>query len=232
MSGTSTQARSGVRYVLVSVALIVSACVAIWCYHEWRQTQELNRLIQSFIGEDRPNNLPYPSGGERDPLEKKGGFNRGRVASVQGDPHYITLLIQALDDRDPEVRAIAARALGFSMDAHVVGPLLDCFSRETDSWVREVCVRGLGGYSGQDVVVALVRAADDNDAYIRGAALYSLRSMDGSLAARNMLHIADRMRTRGKGFEDTYEDAIRSVRQWIRNEKAAIDRMERELAGM
>ncbi|HUT60290.1 MAG TPA: HEAT repeat domain-containing protein [Phycisphaerae bacterium] len=221
------------RYALISALLIAFASVAIWGHHEWRQRQEVNRLIRSFTGEDRANNLPSPPWAGRDPLEKRGGFNQERVASVRGNPHDIALLIQALSDDDPEVRAIAARALGYSEDSHAMVPLLDCLNREDDPWVREVCARALFSCES-DVIKALARTAEnDTNPYVREGAIYSLRSMDSTAwPARILLEIAKQTRSRGDAYEGTSRDAFLSARQWIRNEKEAIDRVEKELADL
>jgi HEAT repeat protein len=60
-----------------------------------------------------------------------GAVGRARAAELLGgleDPHVTEDLVLLLADRDPEVRQVAARALGRSGDSRAAGDLLGCLS--------------------------------------------------------------------------------------------------------
>lgn len=65
-------------------------------------------------------------------VRRPGAVGRARAAEVLGgleDPTVTDDLISLLRDRDPEVRQVAARALGRCGDARSAQPLLDCIQR-------------------------------------------------------------------------------------------------------
>jgi hypothetical protein len=90
----------------------------------------------------------------------------------------ITKLLGAIlrGDPDPTVRAAAARALGTTINANAIDPLVAACS-DPNEFVRLDAVRSLSGKTGDNAKRALiVRLTNDSDPQVRAAAAASLSS--------------------------------------------------------
>ena len=95
------------------------------------------------------------------------------------DERALEVLIHAMKDETPNVRAAAARALG-NMDApEVVAQLIDGLS-DDDVWVRYFSARSLGRRRSEDGVDALKQVVEkEKFNHVRIAALDSLGQIGG-----------------------------------------------------
>ena len=95
----------------------------------------------------------------------------------------LDVLIQAMKEETPNVRAAAARALGNMFGPEVVQPLIEGLSDE-DVWVRYFSARALGRLRSEDSVDALKRVVEEEKFnHVRIAALDSLGQTGGSRIA-------------------------------------------------
>lgn len=117
-------------------------------------------------------------------ISKIGAVGRARAAELLGgleDPSVTADLVGLLDDRDPEVRQVAARALGRSGDPRAATPLLRCLSGSgvPPRVVSQALLRlGPGAYS------SLVAALDEPDELVRAVAVEILGLSSAVAAAR------------------------------------------------
>jgi HEAT repeat protein len=107
----------------------------------------------------------------RDRIYRLGAVRRARSAEILGgleDPAVTGDLVRLLSDRDPEVRQVAARALGRSGDARAAGPLLTCLAEKSvpPRVVSQALLR-----LGSGAEPALVRALAAEDEMIRAIAV-------------------------------------------------------------
>lgn len=222
--------RSG-RAVLLGLIAVVCVCVivAFWIGVRQYKLREQHRLIESLIGWYNHQSTGGSAKADRDPLEKKGGFDKVKAYHVRGDQHAMAILVQALDDEDPEVRDVAARTLGCTGDIHVVPYLLDRLHQEKDPWVREILVESLHDCNHPDVIAALFKATEDSNPYVREEAIICLQNMNCQVASAALIRVAKEAKGRGPVFEDAYESAIKSARIWIRREKEIVGGCEKDL---
>ena len=99
------------------------------------------------------------------------------------DERAFDVLVQAMKEETPNVRAAAARALG-NMDApEVVQPLIEGLADE-DVWVRYFSARALGRRRSEESVEALKRVVEkEKFNHVRIAALDSLGQIGGERIA-------------------------------------------------
>lgn len=113
-----------------------------------------------------------------------GAIGRARAAELLGgleNPAVTDDLVRLLDDRDPEVRQVAARALGRSGDARSATPLLRSLTRASvpPRVVSQALLR-LGPSANE----ALVAAIDDPDEMVRAVAVEILGLSSAVMASR------------------------------------------------
>lgn len=109
-----------------------------------------------------------------------------RDASIQ---QAIAALAAAVRDRDSEVRANAARALGYRGCDEAVPALLEAL-RDRNADVRIAAAESLGklgAYSGREALEPLSLAREDKDQYVRKAAASALSSLRSKVAALEAL---------------------------------------------
>ena len=119
-----------------------------------------------------------------------GAVRRAKAAELLGsleDPRMTDDLVRRLRDRDPEVRQVAARAIGRSGDARGAGPLLGCLVGNSvpPRVVSQALLR-----LGTGAQPALVGALRNNDELIRAVAVEILglsSAMSASLAVQQSL---------------------------------------------
>ncbi len=96
-----------------------------------------------------------------------------------GDPAYLDVVIEAMNDKDLRVRLDAAEALdGVHGDA-AVAPLSIAARNEADDEMRARCVTALRHYKTRAVLETLLEAIDDHEYGVRLAARNALRELTG-----------------------------------------------------
>jgi HEAT repeat protein len=116
-----------------------------------------------------------------------GAVGRARAISILGqlgDPASLDLLVQHLADRDPEVRAVSARALGQLHDPQAVAPMLNALTAHRALPASTVAMWLL--QIGPAAATPLRQALDDPDPLVRGLAAELLGHL-GSLEATDAL---------------------------------------------
>jgi len=90
------------------------------------------------------------------------------------DKAVASLLLDALDDPSPIVRAAVVTALGDIADSSVVRALTRVLTSDKEVFVRKAAAYALGRISGSESTKALVSVLKDKDPEVRGAAAVSL----------------------------------------------------------
>lgn len=117
-------------------------------------------------------------------VHRYGAVGRARAAELLGgleDRAVTPDLVRRLADRDPEVRQVAARALGRSGDPAAAGPLLACLAGNAvpPRVVSQALLR-----LGHGAEPALVEALDEEDELIRAVAVEILGLSSAVSASR------------------------------------------------
>ncbi len=94
----------------------------------------------------------------------------------------------ALEDRDVNVAAAAAAALGEIGAPAAVGPLIRAL--KANSWIRCAIARSLGQIGGPEAVQALVGLSQDEDELVAFAAVQSLADLCDPQASRHLQRLA------------------------------------------
>jgi len=103
-----------------------------------------------------------------------------RISSEQALP----LLKEAAEDRDPNVRKSAVRALA-RFQSPEVEPILIAALRDEHPWVRHFAARSLGIQGRPQAFEALLRAAETDPApFVRAEAMEALGALDGAEAVQ------------------------------------------------
>jgi len=119
-------------------------------------------------------------------VDRLGAVGRARAAEVLGgleDPDVTDTLVRLLHDRDPEVRQVAARALGRSGDPRGAAPMLSCIQ---DGSVPARVVSQALLRLGAGAQPALVASLDMPDELSRAVAVEILGLSGAAGAARNV----------------------------------------------
>ena len=82
----------------------------------------------------------------------------------------VDVLIEALNDRDKDVRRAAAQALGEVGDRKAAAPLIEVLRGDESSYVREAAAKALGQIDDPRAIDALTEALEDRDRDVRLAA--------------------------------------------------------------
>jgi HEAT repeat protein len=90
------------------------------------------------------------------------------------DKAVVPVLIGALNDQAPMVRAAVVTALGHLGDSSAVAALVSRLSSDKEVFVRKAAAYALGRLSGNESTIALIAALNDKDPEVRGAAAVSL----------------------------------------------------------
>ncbi len=98
-----------------------------------------------------------------------------------GDPRALGPLLRTLQDRNPDVRLAAAKALA-GIGRPAVGPLVQALHQQ-EARVREVAAWALGRIRDARVVQPLIRALSDEDVRVREAAAHALAWLFSSVTS-------------------------------------------------
>jgi HEAT repeat protein len=93
------------------------------------------------------------------------------------------VLLKALDDTDPAVRAQAAEALGEILDPRHAGPLLELLADDPSEPVRAKAADALAQLAAADVLAPLVEMLERGDVQTRGLAARALAGRYARLAS-------------------------------------------------
>ena len=150
--------------------------------------------------------------GEIDKLMRGLGSSRWearRAASEalvsMGSP-AITPLIDALQDRNPDVRWAAIRALGKLGDPTAIKPVTKAL-RDKDSGVRKTAAEALGKIGDARATAALITAVGDEDWSVRQAAVESLGKIGNPKAVDAVVN------TLRDGYSDVRQAAVAAAVQ-------------------
>jgi len=119
-------------------------------------------------------------------LKDKDGGTRCKAAAALGekrlgeigDTRAVEPLIQVLEDKDRDVRLVAARVLGGMGDTRAVEPLIQLLEDE-DRGVRMSAARALGRIGDKRAVEPLTNALEDEDSLVQDAVKDALEEIQG-----------------------------------------------------
>jgi HEAT repeat protein len=95
------------------------------------------------------------------------------LSHLDGDS-ATSVLVSALNDKSPAVRALVLAGLGERSDNTIVPLVVARLSSDKDPFVRKAAAYALGRFRGQERTAALIAALNDKDQEVRGAAAVSL----------------------------------------------------------
>jgi HEAT repeat protein len=102
------------------------------------------------------------------------------------DPKTAKAIREALEkNRVPDVRRIAAEALGGLKDTHSVALLSEAITEDTNAAVREACAVALGKIGDESATPALIEALKDEYKDVQLRAAYSLKDLTGENFGRD-----------------------------------------------
>ncbi len=93
---------------------------------------------------------------------------------IRNPSDVLGLLLDILDDPDPNVRARAAKALGDPADREIVERLIVCL-KDQSPVVRKAAAEALGGKNYRNAIDGLIGAAKDADKHVSETALEALK---------------------------------------------------------
>jgi HEAT repeat protein len=136
--------------------------------------------------------------GLREALNHPESNIRGKAAWASRKMPYdvcISLSKIALEDSDPQVRAIVIRALRESKNEIAVSILNTVLQKDSSADVRQEVVYALKEFENEESIFSLIRATEDREHNIRESAFYALEKLDrqkvidtisGALSKRDM----------------------------------------------
>ncbi len=104
-----------------------------------------------------------------------------RMFSFVNDPRKVEVFITSLNDRNVEIRRIAAKTLGELRDKRALNSLASSLIKDVDSNVRVIAAEAIGVFNSGESAGYLFLALYDQDANVRSMARKALEGIQGEL---------------------------------------------------
>ncbi len=126
-------------------------------------------------------------------LFEKGEGVRRAAATAMGvldSEKALALLVEALEDADPQVREAAAKALEYMGNPATLEPLFQVALFDKGGGVRRAAATAMGALDSEKALALLVEAMEDTDPQVRKAAAKALEYMGNPAALEPLFQVA------------------------------------------
>jgi HEAT repeat protein len=171
--------------------LIILAAVAISCGGIWY-------LQREWVSQD-PRKIKVDPEAERRVValleETRGATYEKRMSIfykiLEVGRANVPVLVRALNDPDPEIRAFSANLLQHSKNPSVI-PYLEAKLTDENASVRKSALTALGGLSAVETIPAIVLVLDDEDDFTRCQAAYVLGVLKDEQAVYPLVQLLEK----------------------------------------